>query len=248
MSLQFSDTSTHRGIIQQLERELGFDPATISGNTTKLKQFTADINLAWDNYLAIALPASGTWQYDDSNHTDYPIIKTNLVDGQRSYVFTTDENSNLILDVYKVAILPSATATQYEEIRPVDQQSSSDVGDLVSESTSEGVPVRYDKTANGIFLDPIPSYNATNGLKIYINREANYFAYTDTTKKPGCPGLHHRYFVLKPALDFARRNKMSVEGSLRLEIARIEADIREYFGRRQRDERPRITPKITSFI
>src|SRR3990167_10378043 len=116
MSVQFSDTTNYKGIIQLIEKELGFKRGDISGDANLLKEITADVNLAWDDYLTIALPASGKWQFDDSNQTDYPIIKTNLVDGQRDYTFTTDEGGNLILDIYKVAILLSATDTLYQEI------------------------------------------------------------------------------------------------------------------------------------
>lgn len=248
MSLQFSDTTTYRGIIQLIEREAGLDVGTISNSPTKLKHATADINLAWDRYLTIALPASGTWQYDDSNHGDYPIIKTNLVSGQQSYTFTTDEQSNLILDIYKVAVLPSATATLYEEIYPIDQQTRNEGDDLVAESTVGGAPCKYDKTANGIFLDPTPNYNATDGLKIYVNREPSYFVYTDTTKKPGCPGIHHNYFVLKPAHDIARRNSLAIEPSLRAQVALMEQSIDEYFSRRSKDQRAQITMKPANFI
>lgn len=256
MSLQFSDTTNYRGIIQQIERELGYDAGDISGNTTKLKHFTAEVNLAWDTYLHIALTSSGKWQFDDSNQTDYPIVYTNLVDGQRSYLFTTDEQSNLILDIFKVAILPSATATLYEEIKPIDQQTRDHAPDMVSETTAEGVPIEYDKTANGIFLNPIPSYNATNGLKVYINREASYFATSDTTKKPGCPGIHHEYFALKAAYAFARQNQLETRKDLAAELLKYEGDetrgvmgrIARYFARREKDERPQITPKITRFI
>ena len=248
MSLQFSDTSTYRGIIQQYERELGLDAGDISGNATKLKHVTADINLAWDSYLAIALPASGTWQYDDSNHTDYPIIKTNIVSGQRSYIFTTDEQSNLVLDIYKAAILKSADATLYEEIEPLDQQSKGQGDSIVSESTAQGIPQGYDKTANGIIFDTIPNYSATLGLKLYINREASYFTTADTTKKPGCPGIHHRYFVIKPAYDHARRKGLTIQASLRNEVMQMEKSIEQYFGRRNRDEKHRLKPKLSLYV
>lgn len=246
MSRAFNDTTNLNGIIQGIEEELRFSPGDISGDTTKMKLFTAAVNSAWDDYLTIALNASGTWQFDDSNHTDYPFIKTNIVQGQRDYTFTGDEGGNLILDIYKVAILGSATATLYEEIKPIDQQSDP-AWNLVAENSTQGVPYQYDKTANAIFLDPVPSYSATSGLKVYINREASYFTTADTSKKPGCPGLHHKYFSLKPALDYARRHSLSVEGSLRNEISVMEKSIEEYFGRRSRDERKRITSKYVSF-
>lgn len=253
--MQFNDTSTFKGIIQIIEKELGLEREYISGNSNKLKETTADVNLAWDDYAYIALKAMG-WEWDDSNFTDYPIIKTNIVSGQRDYTFTTDEGGNLILDIYKVLVLSSATATVYDQIEPVNQQGGGDeVYDLEAENTTQGTPVQYDKTANGIFLDPIPSYNATNGLKVYINREPSYFVSTDTTKKPGCPGIHHRYFALKAALDYARRNSLSVYNRLREEVVSFEGDeeknlvgsIERYFARRSKDEEFAFTNRPISY-
>lgn len=261
MSLQFSKTdSPYNGIIQQAELEIGGEDflGQISGNAKRLGIATTQANLALDDYVYLALKSSGTWQWDDSNFTDYPIIKTNLVSGQRDYTFITDEGGNLILDIYKVMILPSATATIFEEIRPIDQQQidSFEVDDdIAQEVSTQGVPYRYDKTANGIFLDPIPSYNATNGLKVFINREASRFTTSDTTKKPGCPGIHHRYFALKIALDYARRNNLVNYNLIREEVVSYEGDeekgitgsIERYFSRRSKDERPVYQPEFLDY-
>ena len=116
-----------------------------------------------------------------------------------------------------------------QTIEPFDVQSDKDDSTLLTEDTTTGIPVKYDKTANGIFLSPPPSYTIAKGLKVYINREANYFAYTDTTKKPGVPGLHHRYFAIKPAFAYARRNSLSNVNSLQNEVATLERSIEEYF-------------------
>lgn len=230
------------------EQEIGVNQGDVSGDTTRLKQFTADVNNALDDYFTIALPASGTWQLDDSNQTDYPIITTNLVDGQRDYAFTTDGSSNLILDVFRVFVLTSATGTQYVEIFPVDQQSDFETTGFTDGQNAEGTPYHYDKTANGIFLDPIPSYNATNGLKVYVNREASYFTSSDTTKKPGVPGLHHKYFYLKPAAEYARRNNLAVADRLSVEVLKMEREtIPQYFNARSRDERKQLTMKPINF-
>jgi hypothetical protein len=247
MSRQFNDTSTLTGLVQGYELEIGANPGDVSGNTTKLKQFAAATKGAFDRYWQIALPASGKWQLDDSNQTDYPIITTNLVDGQRDYSFTTDESGNLVLDIYRVFVLTSATGTQYVEIFPVDQQSDTNTEGFTDGQNSEGTPYRYDKTANGIFLDPISAYDADDGLKVYINREASYFASTDTTKKPGVPGIHHDYFFLRPAMEYARRNNLAVADRLEVAVLRFEEAIKEYFGHRAKDERNRITTKPINF-
>lgn len=257
MSIQFSDPTNLKGLAQLYATEIGYkNPAEFTGNTTYMKQFAAAVNLAMDDFFAIALTASGKWQLDDSNHGDYPIIKTNLVSGQRDYTFTTDGAGSLILDIYKVAILPSSTATLYEEISPIDQQSEAGAEDMVAEQTAGGIPYQYDKTSNAIFLDPIPNYSVNNGLKMYINRESSYFAYTDTTKKPGVPGLFHAYFYLKPALENARVNNLANWEKLRERVEEFEGDearritgsIQKHFGKREKDVRQVMTPKRSLYI
>lgn len=240
MSIAFNDSTTLRGLVQLYEREIGTNRGVVTGDTQLLKEFTADANEALDDALVIALEASGAWQFDDSNHTDYPIITTNLVSGQRSYTFTIDENSNVILEIYKVMVADSSG--DFHEIKPIDVQSEADTSTFYDGNDSSGVPGRYDKTANAVFLDPVPNYNSIGGLKVYINREASYFAYTDTTKKPGFPGIFHKYFYLRPALGFARRNSLVSEPKLQGEVLLIEQNMREYFGRRARDERWRMIP------
>lgn len=254
MSLQFNDTANFKGLVQTYEDEIGVPRGFVSGNTELLKNFARDANLAWDDYVTIALKASGRWQFDDSNHTDYPIIKTNLVQGQRDYTFVVDESGNLILDIYKVLILPSATATEYEEITPIDQQTQA--GDITAESATQGVPRAYDKTGNGILLDKKPSYNATLGLKMLINREPSYFVYSDTSKKAGCAGIHYRYFALKPAMDYARQKSLTNYDRIRAEVvgyegieeSGVQGSIERYYARRSRDERSKITMAKTPYI
>lgn len=243
MSSPFNDTTNLNGIVQQYEEEIGVDAGTVSGNPTKLKKLAAKVNQALDDFTKIAIQASGTWQYDDSNHTDYPIIKTNIVSGQKSYVLTSDEQGNLLLDILKVAILPSATATTYVDLEPVDEQTQDDTSGFINETTTTGVPTVYGKTANGVFLDPTPGYNATNGLKLYVNREGSYFTYTDTTKKPGVPGIFHRYFVLRPAEDHARINGLANYLNIRNERLQMERDIRDHFLKREKDVPRQMTMK-----
>lgn len=242
MSLPFSDTTTKKGIIQEIETECGFRDGDISGNTTLLKKFTSSVNLALDDFWAIAIPASGKWQLDDSNQTDYPIITANLVSGQRDYAFSSDGSSNLILDIYKV--LAANSSGVFTELAPVDQQNGPDVAAFLDGRNGTGIPSRFDKTGNGLFLDPIPSYNYTNGLKVLINREASYFTSSDTTKKPGVPGIFHRYFVINPAFSYARSQGLQTYNRLSEEKVKLEESIRYHFAGRERGVRRAMTPNI----
>lgn len=248
MSLVFSSTANKNGIIQRIERNV-FGPdgdGRITGNSTLFAYFTNDVNMALDRALSIIFNADGRWQFDDSNHTDYPIITTNLVANQRDYSFTTDGSSNLILDIYKVAILPSATATLYDEVSPADAQS--DDNSVFVEASETGVPSQYDKTANGIFLNPVPNYSATNGLKVYISREGSYFTTADTTKKPGIAGIFHEYLVVEPSYRYAMANGLTNMNALASETMRLEREIEKYYSRRAKDERPIMTGKKINYI
>jgi len=239
-------------IVQKYEKEIGASRGTISGNTTLLKEYTANANEALDEYTAIALRASGTWQYDDTNHTDYPFIEANLISGQRSYTFTSDENGNLILDVYKVMV--KTPAGIYIEIEAVDQQNGDYMESFYNGENVTGTPTRYDKTANGIFLDAIPNYNwrlvedGERGLKVFINRESSYFTYTDTTRKAGVRGTHHKFFYLRPALDYARQNSLNSYPRIEAEYLKLVAEIKKDYAERKKDEQLIITTPIVDNI
>lgn len=232
MSLVFSNTTSKNGILQRIEKRCGFQDGAITGNATKLAQFTGDVNTALDKVLSMIFAVGGTWQFDDSNHTDYPIITTNIVSGQRDYTFTTDQTGNLILEVYKVLVADDSG--DYREILPVDQQSDAPVNYTDGNNTT-GLPITYDKTGNGIFLDPIPNYSETNGLKVFINREASYFATTDTTKKPGIAGLFHEYLVLHPSYHYCLNNRIETTRDLKVELLEMEEAIMDFYKLREKD-------------
>lgn len=219
------------------EDECSFETGDISGNTAKLKKFAADVNSALDDYFTIAIQASGKWQVDDSNHTAYAEIYTDLVDGQTDYSFTADEQGNLLLDIYAVFVRSIANGP-YAKIYPVDMQGDQGVESFTDGQGTEGVSNRYDKTGTAIFLEYAPSDTIEDGLKLLVNREGSYFAYDATTKKPGVPGIHHSYFFLKPALKYARIHSLNNYNKLDEAITKLEKQIKEYFGKRSKDEKP----------
>lgn len=243
MAKVFSDTSGKDGLIQSCEDKLGFDDGVISGDSVLLAKFTSKINEGMVRAWKTIFKADGTWQFDDSNHTDYPIITTNLVANQRDYSFILDQNSNFILSVDRVLILPSSTATLYSELTPVDVQSGSDSGGLASNSTVTGVPGEYDKTANGIFLDPIPSYSATNGLKVYITREGLYFTTASTTATPGFASLFHDFPALFASYEYARDKGHNNLARLERDMLLMEKDIEDYYAKREKDIEDILTPE-----
>ena len=247
MSIPYSDTTNKDGIIQNIEDECGFNDGDITGNTTKFAKFNGDINQALDSIYAWIFKAGGVWQFDDSNHTDYPTITTDLVSAQRDYSFTIDEQGNVILDIYKVMVADPDGI--FHEIKPVDRQTKNsnnvNVDSFIDGQETGGTPTRYDMTANGIFLDPVPNYASTGGLKVFINREGSYFTVSDTTKKAGFNGLFHYLLVLLPAYKYARIHLgQDVRDRLKADIDAMKADLMTSYGQRSRDILRRLIPDI----
>jgi len=86
----YSDTTSLSGIIQHIERIADLGQTYISGDATRLKEFTATINRVQHRVWHSIFLYNGNWQYDDGSYTDLPSSKTDLVIGQRKYSLPTD--------------------------------------------------------------------------------------------------------------------------------------------------------------
>jgi hypothetical protein len=210
-----------------------------------------DINLAALKLQMIAIQAEGKFQVDDANHTKDPVLTCDLIASQRDYHFSQDEQDNYILDIYKVMVKDAGGS--WVEMGRIDQQKEDGVDNLVAQmlngADATGTPVRYDKSWNGIFLDPVPSYSwrtteeGEQGLKLWVNREHSYFISTDTTKVLGFGHAYHEYLALRPSYVRAMRKGLFNKNDLKRDVLEMEADIKKYFSRRAKDEQLRITPQ-----
>jgi hypothetical protein len=208
------------------------------GSYTDTK-LTRDINLAYDEYWMKVKKAAGTWQADDSNHTKYPNIKFNLTSSQQDYNFTEDEQGNQVQDIYRVEIkLPDGTWTK---IDPYDEMGEED--SISQRETTTGVPSRYYKTANGIFLDVTPNYSQTNGIRMWYTRSPDYLLVADTTKEPGMPNSHHVYLAAKVAYRWWLPKDRARASDYKVECKEIEDDIMGDVADRSRDEQKVFVPE-----
>jgi len=249
MSIQFSDTTTKDGIIQNIEDECGFNDGDITDNPTLLAKFTGDVNNALDEIYALIFKSGGVWQFDDINHAKYPFIEAQMTSGKRDYAFTTDQQGNLILDIYKV--MAKDENGVYQELTQVDQQAKNtnrtNVDSFSNGLNKQGTPTRYDMTANGIFLDPIPAYTPDEfGVKVFINREGSYFAPTDTLKKAGFSGLFHYLLVLLPAYKYARIHSLPQVTRIENDIMKMKGELTISYGQRSRDIKRKLIPNRES--
>jgi len=230
-------------IIGRIERTCGFNTGDITNNAQRKADFTDAMNVALDEVHSIIFnKVNNGWQFDDNNHTKYPIIKGDITQGQRDYAFTTDEQGNVILDIFKVIIYDADGIAH--EIEQVDRfsKNSNNVNLDSFNTTNTGTPTRYDLLGNGIFLDVIPNYSREDSLEVYISREGSYFATTDSTKKPGFAGLYHDYLVLRPAYEYARDKGLDNVERLKRDLNEMRQAIEAHYGNRGRDINRTLTP------
>lgn len=252
MSLKFYQPVTKGGIIDLIYANTDSDTTSYP-----LAEVTRDVNLAKDALIMRAIKASGKWQVDDTGHTDYNIITCDLTENQRDISFTTDEGGNLILDIYRVMVADSSGI--FHDLKPVDQQNKDeDTLSMVDGSDTTGIPTKYDKTANGIFFNVLPSYSYTNGIKIFINREGlHYSVPTEAVADDTITGIDPRldeYLAIRPSYYYAFRKGLKQTNFLANELLKYEGDenkgitglIEFIYSKRTKDEKTQIIPKYRS--
>jgi hypothetical protein len=245
MALAFSNSADGTGLVELLSDLTNTTAASTSSYSLKKK--TRDINSAYAQFMMLAIRASGKWQMDDTNQTDYPIIKMNLVSGQQDYPLLVDGSTipNQILDVQRVECATDSTATKFSVLEAYDQ--TDETMSLQYLATLSGIPTRYDKLANGIFLDRKPNFSATNGLYVYFSRTPVYFLSTDTTKTAGIPDFFHEYLVYRPAYLFCAAKGLDQAPAYLAFLTKMERDIAQYYSGRDRDEHRFMTSQPISF-
>lgn len=246
--MQFSDTSTNQGIIQRCEYFCFGEGnyGAISDKTERLQTFTGFINSALNKVEAKILNADTRWQYDDSNYSTHPIGTADLVAGQQDYAMSVSH-----MKVLRVEVQDSAG--NWVEIHPIDHEDINGEG-LEEFHDNDGMPKFYDKLGNSIFLYPAPASGDvmvgedSESLKVYHQREPDYFETSDTTKTPGFPAIFHEVLAHWASYEYLRTNQNYDKATTQQNDAmRMEQEMQTFFSKRDKDERNRITAKRGNF-
>lgn len=244
--MQFSQTTTpYNGLIQECETWLfGSDYGAISGNTNTLATFTRLLNYGLDEVTTTLMGVDGRWQFDDTNYTDFPIATATLVDNQQDYQLSASHIKVLGVEIKKADgdyyVIPQI---DFEDIR----RKRLSVTEFLSE---KGLPQYYDLQGNSLLLYPAPNttqVTAAAGLKVFFQREPDYFVVSDTTKTPGIPSIFHDIPVLYACAKFAKANQMSEKArELDAEIEKRKQQMIDFFTKRNVDRKLKIQPRYKS--
>lgn len=248
MSKPFNDTTNKSGLIQDCEEWANLGDGSISANQTLLKQFTVKLNDAFDEVLPVIYAANTKWQWDDSNHDDYPVATMALTTGQADYSFIEDENGNSIFEIYEAYVMqPDGT---YKKLSPVDAQSDQNADSIFARNSSNvGTPTRYDKFSTSLFLDPVPNYSQAAGIRVVFSRSPSYFASDDTTKTSGIPAAFHKLLSLIASRDWLAIHKaenVTLLDEVKEQIRDRKAALTLHLNKRSKDEKPVMRARVES--
>ncbi len=230
--MQLSNTTTQAGLIQKVEKWTR-RPYGSSGN--ELREIINGINNAFEKVLPILLTRNDQIRWDDLNHTDAPRGTVNIVANQNDYKITQDDNSLDILNITHVRAINATGDTQYRDLRRI-LANDPRVPEILSPDTAiTGIPGGFLELGNVLYLDILPKSNVTAGLKIFFQREQNYFTVTGTsgndTTEPGFPKPFHEILSFYESLEWNvinRPNDVRLHNQLEKRIFNMEKDLESF--------------------
>lgn len=193
----FNDTTNKNGVIQQIEQTLKLDDGAISGNTSLLREFTNYINI-WQGIVQHWIDSvAGERQYDDANHGNFPIEVYDLQDSVFDYSLTTTGESDSRI-VKKVEVRDAITLEYYDlsYLDEVDRPDNEFGGD-------KGKPSKYYMNGSSVIFDVKTDLTLVDKFRVTYLRNADLFAYNDTSKQPGFDIKFHSILVFGPSLEWS---------------------------------------------
>jgi hypothetical protein len=213
----FSNSSTKLGIVEDIDFICG-----TNSTTYPIAEKTRNINVGMDTVADLIQKASGEWNWDDTNQTDLPIGKTDIVSGQTNYTVSSE-----FLSILGVYILDDSG--EYVEIKPVDRNVI-----LTLDTDDTGIAYGYYLSGNTIYLNRVPTANYTSGLKVHFQRNVSYFTAADTTKLAGFNPQFHKLLSLYASRDYAIAKGKNNLVVILNQIEKMENELKKSYARRNR--------------
>ena len=191
-----------------------------------LADVTRLINRMYDEVVTKILQADSQWNWDDNNKTDLPIGDIDLVSGQQNYGIS----GATYLKVGKIDCqAANGNWIRLRQFQPDELADRADKAFLNTPST----PSFYRIQANSLFLYPTPNYSLAKGLRVFYQRNVDYFAATDTTKVPGFAEIFHRILSIGAAADYCMTAGMGTRlATLNTKLTQMFTDLEIFYSTR----------------
>lgn len=222
--MQFSSTSDKLGIIQACERYTSLNDAGISGNATRLKEFTAHVNEINRRVWHIIFTAFGGWQYEDANQTDLPAATDTLTSGQTSYALPTGS-----LTVRGIEV--KDTGGIWRQLQPLTEEMIREHQAMGEFFKTSGQPLYYQLIGQTVRIFPASNYTQAASFKVFFDRGSVAFASTATTETPGFASEYHGILPIGASLEYLMIKQPNDATTTRLanEYAKYEQNLRKFY-------------------
>lgn len=190
----FSDTSlATQGLIQRCESLCLLGDGGISGNSTLLKQFTGDINVAYDKMWMAQMSVDKNIKSDDPNYSDLPDAPITMVVSQADYtlpVAVSGGNISSFLRLKGVYFIANGARTYLTPMTSSDKL-----------TTTANEPTKYQVNGKSIiFQCPLSAATLTKYSSVFrveFQRITDPFLSTDTTQQPGIMSTYHENIAIE---------------------------------------------------
>ncbi len=242
--MQFYDATNKRAICQKIDRLCDSDDTSYP----RLNK-TAEVNDALEQIVGWIINADGTWQWDDTNNTDFPTGTQTLVSGQSVYSF-----NDKFLQLLEVQIKDKEG--NWYILPPIDQKEYSDTAPLEQDFSTSGLPQYYDKiTDDSIKIYPAPDNGVTvtldNGLKIKYKRTASLFtatsATTADTTEPGFASPYHEILAYMASIPYCMTYKKDRVALYEKRVMDLKKELITHYSQREKDKRKEMSMSGIAF-
>jgi len=203
-----------------------------------------NVNVGYEELVAMIINADGTWQFDDTNLTDLPRGKGSLVEGQESYTFASEYLQIEAIDILNLDAL-------YSRIKPFDPKEHTRSPDEMfgvdsSGDPKTGFPEFYDIKGDSIRLYPAPTADLVtlaDGIRVSFKRTIDLFVVGDTTQVPGLPSTHHSMLAYMASVPYCMKNHPQRVGLYEKKVDEMKRTLIKHYTHREKNKRKVLTTK-----
>lgn len=211
--------------------------AAITGNTTLKARFAQLVNSRYHTVVTKILKSQDDWDFDDSNHADFPIMTTPLVASQRDYGIPVSEK---VLKIKRVDI--TYDGTNWNRVLPLDSSEIEDGlgNDANIDANFDKSMPRYDLQYNSIWVYPLATSSevaAGAQMRLEWTREIDEFVVGDTTQEPGIDEPFHILLPIGASLDWAIAKRLPLKSDLKVLWDEKIKELEEYYHHKDIDRK-----------
>lgn len=229
--MQFSDTSTKQGLLEDITFLLGVDTGKYS-TADRTRNINERNKLVWQ----MIFESYGGAKFMDDNvsntTTGVPYADQTVTSGTGLYA---QPSGALTIEGVQ---LKTTSASPFQPLAPLTHEEFMALGGD-GHFSSNGIPTHYMWQGDVLRLLPTPNFTLASALRVHFGQGMTAFVAADTTATPGFASIFHRMLSIGAALDYALARGMSDKVAILSNLWNdYEARLRAFYSKRWMDRFP----------